>query len=269
MANKITTNTKGKIGGVYLLKNSKNGRVYVGSSANIHSRFKKHLRKLRKGKHENLYLQNDYNKTQSDFKLIVLAEEMKPRKRLKIEQEFLDKWFDNQNICYNILPKVAPYGKVKTDKGLENIKKAASKTMKKLWQTEDFRKKHKQIMTSHEVKNKIIANNKKINSKEYNILLFDPQNNEVFLSKNLSEFARAHSLRKEELWSLVNKKTKICHGWTLDKKIQWTVTDGKNTHCIFEYQIPQFCEANAIGSRSHFKKMLLGQRKEYKGWRLS
>jgi len=51
-----------KIVGVYQIRNIVNNKVYVGSSNNIHKRWKCHVYYLRKGIHENSKLQNAWNK---------------------------------------------------------------------------------------------------------------------------------------------------------------------------------------------------------------
>lgn len=55
----IPENTKS---GVYLIKNTTNGKVYVGSSENITNRWNGHRCLLRKGNHRNPHLQVSWNK---------------------------------------------------------------------------------------------------------------------------------------------------------------------------------------------------------------
>ena len=46
--------------GVYKITNTKNGKVYIGQSVNIESRFKQHKKALRENNHDNCYLQDDW-----------------------------------------------------------------------------------------------------------------------------------------------------------------------------------------------------------------
>jgi group I intron endonuclease len=48
--------------GIYIIKNTINKKVYIGSSANLYNRIHEHIRALKNNKHKNSYLQNHYNK---------------------------------------------------------------------------------------------------------------------------------------------------------------------------------------------------------------
>jgi hypothetical protein len=63
--------------GIYKLKIKGLARVYVGSSFNIESRYKTHVRELANGTHHNYKLQNAYNrkirrKQQVEFELEII-----------------------------------------------------------------------------------------------------------------------------------------------------------------------------------------------------
>lgn len=61
--------------GIYLIKNKKNGKMYVGQSVNVNDRFVRHKTLLKHNKHYNRYLQNSYNKHGLEqFEFIVLEE---------------------------------------------------------------------------------------------------------------------------------------------------------------------------------------------------
>jgi group I intron endonuclease len=51
-----------KTTGIYLIRNLKNGKVYVGSAVDIKRRRGLHLNRLDHGNHENAHLQNAWNK---------------------------------------------------------------------------------------------------------------------------------------------------------------------------------------------------------------
>lgn len=62
--------------GIYSITNIVNGKRYIGKSKNIKSRWSHHKGSLRRGKHENDYLQNSWNKYGEDnfkFEVIYVA----------------------------------------------------------------------------------------------------------------------------------------------------------------------------------------------------
>ncbi|MDD2470089.1 MAG: GIY-YIG nuclease family protein [Bacilli bacterium] len=80
-----------KIIGVYQIKNLVNGKMYIGSSIDINSRWKEHIRDLNNNKHHSLHLQRAWNKYgESSFEFNVL-EECNEDTTLEREQYYLDK----------------------------------------------------------------------------------------------------------------------------------------------------------------------------------
>ncbi|MBT9788673.1 hypothetical protein GPK90_04850 [Clostridium sp. MCC344] len=53
---------KEKLIGVYQIKNVANGKIYIGSSKDIFTRWKQHKAKLNKNAHVNEHLQKAWNK---------------------------------------------------------------------------------------------------------------------------------------------------------------------------------------------------------------
>lgn len=90
--------------GIYLIKNLKNKKIYVGSAINLKSRFSSHLSSLRKNKHENSHLQRAFNKYGEDAFIFEVLEYCKKEKLIGKEQFYIDK-FDVINKGYNICPK--------------------------------------------------------------------------------------------------------------------------------------------------------------------
>lgn len=61
--------------GIYMIRNTINGKLYIGKSVNIKKRFNEHKHELRLGSHHNDYLQKAWNKYGEDaFEFIVLEE---------------------------------------------------------------------------------------------------------------------------------------------------------------------------------------------------
>lgn len=77
--------------GVYIIRNVKNGKVYVGSSANIFARWATHRRELEAGVHHSIRLQRAWLKYGAGaFVFEVVAVERDRARRLADEQRFID-----------------------------------------------------------------------------------------------------------------------------------------------------------------------------------
>lgn len=71
--------------GIYMIRNIKNNKKYIGQSVDINKRLITHIRHLKKDKHHNKFLQKDFNKYGEDaFKTYVLRE--------LSDKDDLDKW---------------------------------------------------------------------------------------------------------------------------------------------------------------------------------
>lgn len=87
--------------GVYQIRNTVNGHVYIGSSRDIQQRWGGHKWDLRNGVHDNEHLQRAWNKYGEDafvFETILLCD---PENRLYYEQVLLDNMKPAYNIAIN------------------------------------------------------------------------------------------------------------------------------------------------------------------------
>jgi hypothetical protein len=94
-----------RISGIYAIKNSSNGKIYIGSSKNIHSRWRGHLYLLRKNKHPNKHLQSSWNISQFEF---IIVEEIKNFTELQLleRENYWIKFYksDQNTFGYNMKP---------------------------------------------------------------------------------------------------------------------------------------------------------------------
>lgn len=92
--------------GIYGIRNKVNGKIYVGSSKNIKSRWATHKHKLKKNIHHSIKLQNAWNKYGAEsFEFFVIQEVVDESKLFDIEQEFMDLYQCWKSECgYNINP---------------------------------------------------------------------------------------------------------------------------------------------------------------------
>lgn len=93
-----------KNSGIYMIKNVKNGKFYVGSALNINVRWQSHISRMRVQTHANAHLQNAWKKYGAGaFKFIVLEYVDDPHALIVREQH----WMDITNaatIGYNLCP---------------------------------------------------------------------------------------------------------------------------------------------------------------------
>ena len=91
--------------GTYEITNAVNGRRYVGSSIDLVRRENDHFSSLKKNKHRNSFLQNDFNKCGSTAFKFSILERCETGLLLEKEQQLLDSCWDGKKRCYNIRKK--------------------------------------------------------------------------------------------------------------------------------------------------------------------
>ncbi len=86
------------ISGIYQIRNLVNGKVYIGSSVDVHKRYRQHAVDLRGDRHPNIYLQHAWDKYGvGNFKFEVLIT-CYPDALIFYEQQFLDQWVPEYNL---------------------------------------------------------------------------------------------------------------------------------------------------------------------------
>ena len=99
--------------GIYHIKNSKTGKVLLGSSTNLHGPLNKHRFILSTGRHDNAALQNDWNQFGPDAFTFEILEVVRPSddpafcledELTLLEQIWLDKLRPSGEPGYNLGP---------------------------------------------------------------------------------------------------------------------------------------------------------------------
>ena len=91
--------------GIYVIICKINKKMYIGSSMNLDKRIKRHKSDLKGNRHDNKYLQNDWNLFGEDcfeFKVVKNYDEIDRKSLEKIEYNYIEK---NDNL-YNVLGKL-------------------------------------------------------------------------------------------------------------------------------------------------------------------
>ena len=92
--------------GIYSIRNSKNGHIYVGSSSHLERRIKAHKRLLHRGKHHSIRLQRAWNLYGADVFLFEILEIVTDIELLlSKEQQYIDGLGAFGENGFNMLPK--------------------------------------------------------------------------------------------------------------------------------------------------------------------
>ena len=115
-----------KIKGIYKITNTKNNKVYIGSSIDIEKRWQEHINSLKKNRHHSAKLQRSYNatsdKTVFNFELI---EEVEDKSILFTREQYYIDLFDAFKSGYNCCGEVN--NPRYTEKNVEKAKKSKQK----------------------------------------------------------------------------------------------------------------------------------------------
>lgn len=134
--------------GIYLIINSINEKLYIGSSVNIEWRFYEHCYNLSLNKHKNTKLQAAWNFYGADAFHFCIVEECSIDKLLEIEQYWIDGSFGEN--CYNISPTAGnTLGKICS----KETKLKISKANKGSKRTEEFKEQIRKNRKEHYSRN--------------------------------------------------------------------------------------------------------------------
>lgn len=138
--------------GIYKITNTHTGRIYIGQAKEFKERWKSHASSLRNGKHQNKFLQNDYNKCKEElghddflvFEVIEVMEGSTKESRNKREEERIGEIYqsllpDGSRVCYNFRQKVTDKERTCYSSSPEETKRKQSESMKKLWENPEYK----------------------------------------------------------------------------------------------------------------------------------
>ena len=136
--------------GVYKIVNLLNGRIYIGSAKCFKVRANQHFKSLQENKHQNKYLQNDFNKCGEEnfvFEVIEVVEG-EQKERLLVEQKYIDQYFDKGNQCYNFKSKTEAESRSCSSKTPEETSRKRSESSKKMWEDPEYRNRQSEIQSA-------------------------------------------------------------------------------------------------------------------------
>lgn len=95
-----------KVCGVYMIRNDANGKVYIGSSVDVHSRWRGHRSSLNRGDHHSVALMRAWEKYgEASFSFLLIEEVQDKDLRLELETSLIAKYGSANGLDgYNCLP---------------------------------------------------------------------------------------------------------------------------------------------------------------------
>jgi len=247
-----------KKSGIYKIVNVVNQKLYIGSAKEFKSRYTNHVWSLRKGTHHNKYLQSDflqYGEVAFEFHVLEVVDDTHMN-RLLVEQTYIDKYFDKQNMCYNVSPKINNwklFGKL-------TCKKHMSESAKLRW-TRD----REALCTARQQEKYRDTLSKSKSTKLWQFVDPDGQIVEFY---NLSKYCKENLLVRKHMrrlhigeisrykgWTTIgtdkhkalsDSKEKICHANNKRKKTYTLINSNGSTTTIVG--LKKFCRENGMHS---------------------
>lgn len=146
---KLVYNEHSLKSGIYKIINTHTNRTYIGQAKEFKARWNGHRRSLLIGKHQNKFLQHDFNKSLAqlghddflEFHVLEVMVGSTKEERNKREEEVIALHFDKQDLCYNFKQRVDGKERTKFSNNPGETRQLISETQKKLWMDPDERRK--------------------------------------------------------------------------------------------------------------------------------
>lgn len=213
-----------RISGVYLIVNNANGRVYVGSSVNIATRWRDHKRALSQGKSPCVKLQRAWEKYGENSFSFQVLEYVAPQKELLIEAE--QRWIDfyqSFDAGYNTLQKA--YSHLGAKRSHESREKL-SNSLRKRFADPDVRQRMSDAAKKRGVSEAFLnAQRGKISAEKLEkmrqrmlvtYIVTSPAGEDVIV-KNIHEFCNENNLNEGSLLCVLHGQYRHYKGW----RIRW------------------------------------------------
>ncbi len=88
-------------GWIYMFRNNVTNKKYIGRSNSVHRRKNEHFRLLKQNKHDNIHLQNSYNKYGTKNFQFVIIEKSIPVTQLAKKEKYWIRYYDSYYKGYN------------------------------------------------------------------------------------------------------------------------------------------------------------------------
>ncbi len=271
-----------KSSGVYQIRCMPTGQMYIGSTVELQKRWSRHRCNLRKGEHQNFYLQqawDKYGEVNFEFSVLELASESD---LLRVEQAWIDKTgCADRGVGFNISPVagstgdlfaqvwegfVDPDGNEVTITNLHGFCRQHEL---------DFPSMHRLAMGKSKLKSyKGWTHKNSVRQRDY-VKTYDgfiaPNGHRIGPITNLAAFCREHGLDNTHMVAVARGRICSHRGWTHEDGRQQAEM---KPHTGFINPVGQpvvitnlkaFCEEHGL-NYVHMHGIKSGKRKSHKGW---
>jgi group I intron endonuclease len=97
------SNTEKEKGGIYIITNTFNKKVYIGSAKKFRLRWNNHSSKLLQNKHDNNYLQSAFNKYCANWSFSILETIEDFTNIYNVEKDYINKYLNNGFELFNLM----------------------------------------------------------------------------------------------------------------------------------------------------------------------
>lgn len=197
------------VSGIYLILNTRNGKVYIGKATNFKARWRRHKSDLNRNSHKNKHLQNAWNKYgEKTFQFKILehctVDQLNERETHHI------KIYRARGLAYN------------QKDGGEGGENPSEETRRKLSESNklrpsfsaETRKRMSESQKGHQVTNETRYKIGSALADDW--LVIDPSGIEYQIS-SLSEFCKQNKLSRFNMWAVSKGKQKHHKGWKCRK----------------------------------------------------
>lgn len=224
----MVTSTIPQTSGIYRITCTANGKIYVGSSVDIQSRWRGHRSDLNRNIHGNKHLQGAWNKYGESSFVIEIVELVMPWSLTDREQYWIDKLQAcDRRVGYN-MNKLAdrppsPVGRIVSPETRQKISAAQKGRKKPLNQTEKAARLRRGRRVSPETRAKMSAAQsgkkmkpesiaKTVAARERRWLLVSPLGQSLSII-NLNKFCRENGLNHSLMIAVAQKRRTHHKGW--------------------------------------------------------
>ncbi len=272
-----------QISGVYQIKCTANGKIYVGSAVDMRDRCEHHRSSLRHGNHPNAHLQAAWNKYGEEYFEFTALELTNRNGLLQAEQNWLDKTKAfKRAVGFNILNTAGSPGDAfaHTWEGIIDPMGNAI-TIKNLFDfcrqnKLDFPSMHRLAKGKSKLKSyKGWSHKNSIRQRDYIKTydgFIDPNGNVTGSITNLAAFCRENNLDPTHMVAVAHGRLYSHKGWTYNNDREdlgmktYTGFINPNGDCVVITNLQDYCRENEL-QPAHMYELINGKRKSHKGWK--